>query len=240
MDLEIIEHHPQRVLDALRRGEFDAVEIVGEADEKEFFERLFRGKLLEELAASMPTEREKEEVPPWFILAANLSLKLHQENSFLAFERVIRCGVLLSALPPELAGKRLDPNTKALLLYCQGFNDKNDYERTTPCHQDTLRKALKDVPAQTWMDWYNGAVQQTFQSYGFFDPAGVFVGDGSYLFVPDNEAYEGSCVMWFDEHNHPVEYEKLKPQERKKAHLERCYKLVTLLHLRGKQPCYVY
>lgn len=240
MDLQIIEHHPQRVLDALRRGEFDALEIVGEADEKEFFERLFREKLLEALAATMPTDREKEEVPLWFILAGNLSLKLHQENSFLAFERVIRCGGLLSALPPELACKKLDPNTKALLLSCQGFNDKNDYERTTPCDHDTLRKAMKDVPAQTWMDWYNGAVQQTFQSYGFFDPAGVFVGDGSYLFVPDNEAYEGSCVMWFDEHNHPVEYEKLKPAERKKAHLERCYKLVTLLHLRGTQPCYVY
>jgi hypothetical protein len=240
MNLQIIEYHPQRVLEALRRGEFDAVEIVGEADEKDFFERLFREKLLEELAATKPTEREKEDVPRWFVLSGCLSLKLHQENSFLAFERVIRCGGLLSALPPELASKRLDPGTKALLLSCQGFNDKNDYPRTTPCHQDTLRKALKDVPAQTWMDWHNGAVQQTFQRYGFFDPAGVFVGDGSYLFVPNNEAYEGSCVMWFDEHNHPVEYEKLKPQERKKAHLERCYKLVTLLHLRGKQPCYVY
>src|ERR1039457_228569 len=43
--------------------------------------------------------------PRWFILAANLSLKLHQENSFLAFERVVRCGGLLSALPPDLAAK---------------------------------------------------------------------------------------------------------------------------------------
>ena len=55
----------------------------------------------------MPTARKKEEVPRWFILAANLSLKLHQENSFLAFERVVRCGGLLSALPPELAAKQL-------------------------------------------------------------------------------------------------------------------------------------
>jgi hypothetical protein len=240
MDLQIIEHHPQRVLEALRRGEFDGLEIVGEADEKEFFERLFREKLVDALAATMPTAREKEDVPRWFILTGNLSLKLHQENSFLAFERVIRCGGLLSALPPELARKHLDPDTKALLLSCQGFNDKNTYPRKTPCDQDTLRKAMRDVPAQMWMDWYNGAVQQTFQEYGFFDPAGVFVGDGSYLFVPDNEAYEGSCVMWFNEHNHPVKYEKLSAVERKKAHRERCYKLVTLLHLRGTQPCYVY
>ena len=38
--------------------------------------------------------------------------------------------------------------------------------------------------------------------------------------------------MWFDKHNHPVDYEKLSAQERKEAHRERCYKLVSLLHLR--------
>jgi len=240
MNLRVIEHHPQRVLDALRRGEFDALEIVGEADERDFFERLFREKLLVRLAATMPGKPKKEEVPRWFVLAAQMSLKLHQENSYLAFERVIRCGGLLSALPPDLANKHIDPKTHALVLACRGFNEKNDYVRTTPCHQDTLRKLGKRVPAQQWMDWYNTAVQATFQQYGFFDPEGVFVGDGSYLFVPDNPAYEGACVMWFDEHNHPVEYEKLSAAERKKAHRERCYKLVTLLHLRGSRPGYVY
>jgi hypothetical protein len=240
MDLRVIEHHPQRVLEALRRGAFDALEIVGEADERDFFERLFREKLLVRLAATMPGKPKKEEVPRWFILAGKLTLKLHQENSYLAFERVIRCGGLLSALPPELASKHIDPQTQALVLTCRGFNDKNDYARTTPCHHDTLRKAGKRVPAQQWLDWYNGPVQAIFQADGFFDPAGVFVGDGSYLFVPDNPKYEGSCVMWFDAHNHPVEYEKLSAAERQKAHRERCYKLVTLLHLRGSHPCYVY
>ena len=240
MDLRVIEHHPQRVLEALRRGEFDGLEIVGEADERDFFERLFREKLLVRLAGTMPGKPKKEEVPRWFILAGQMSLKLHQENSYLAFERVIRCGGLLSALPPELASKHIDPQTQALVLTCRGFNEKNDYARTTPCDQDTLRKAAKRVPARQWLDWFNGPVQASFQAYGCFDPAGVFVGDGSYLFVPDNPNYEGSCVLWFDEHNHPVEYEKLSAAERKKAHRERCYKLVTLLHLRGSQPCYVY
>ena len=101
-----------------------------------------------------------------------------------------------------------------------------------------LRKFVKDVLADQWLGWFNGAVQTTFQAYGFFDPEGVFVGDGSYLFVPDNPAYEGSVVMWFDEHNHPVEYEKLTAPERKKAHRERCYKLVSLLHLRGASCVY--
>ena len=237
-DLTIIEHHPRRVLEAFRRGEFDQIEIIGQADEKEFFELCFKEKMLEALAQEMPTPRKKEEVPRWFILAANLSLKLHSENSFLAFERVVRCGGLLGALPPEMASKHLDPQTKEIRLDCQGFNDKNYYDRATPCDHDTLRKFSKDLPAQRWMDWFNGPVQQVFQARGFFDPGGIFVGDGSYLFVPDNPAYEGSVVMWFDEHNHPVEYDKLTPKERKKAHRERCYKLVSLLHLRGES--YVY
>ena len=226
------------MLEAFRRGEFDQIEIIGQADEKEFFELCFQEKILVSLAKAMPTARKKEEVPPWFVLAANLSLKLHLENSFYAFERVVRCGGLLQALPPEIASKHLNPQTKAIALECRGFNDKNHYARTTPCDQDFLRKFVKGVEAKRWMDWFNGPVQRVFQSHGFFDPAGIFVGDGSYLFVPDNPAYEGSVVMWFDEHNHPVEYEKLTAEQRKKAHRERCYKLVSLLHLRGNS--YVY
>ena len=124
-------------------------------------------------------------------------------------------------------------------LECQGFNDKNHYQRATPCDQDTLRKFTKDVPAQAWMDWFNGSVQRVFQAYGFFDPAGIFVGAGSYLFVPDNPADEGSVVLWFDEHNHPVEYDQLTAAQRKKVHRERCYKLVSRLHLRGDSYVYV-
>jgi hypothetical protein len=238
MDLEVIEHHPRRVLEAFRRGEFDALEVIGQADERDFFERCFQQRLLPKLAESMPSARKKEEVPRWFILAANLSLKLHQENSFLAFERVVRCGGLLSALPPDLARKHLDEKTRAWMLECQGFNQKNSYDRATPCDQDTLRKALKDVPAERWLEWFNGPVQEVFQSHGFFDPEGVFIGDGSYVFVPDNQAYEGSVVMWFDEHNHPVDYDKLSPEQRKKAHRERCYKWVSLLHRRGQAHVY--
>lgn len=237
-DLDLIEHHPQRVMEAFRQGEFDQLEIIGEADEKEFFELCLRERILQALAESMPTERKKIEVPLWFQLAANLSLKLHQENSYAAFEAVAQCGGLLSALPPELASKHLDAQTQAIWIECAGFNDKNHYPRKTPCDDDTLRKAVKDVPATKWQEWFKGSVQQVFHRYGFFDPEGIFLGDGSYLFVPDNPAYEGSVVLWFDEHNHPVKYEELSPVERKNAHRERCYKLVSLVHVRGDS--YVY
>jgi hypothetical protein len=238
MNLELVEPHPRRVLEAFRRGQFDGLEVLGQADEKAFFELCFREQLLDALAAAMPTARKKEEVPRWFVLAANLSLKLHGEHAFHALERVVRCGGLLGALDPAIASKHLDPHSREVLLRCVGFNDKNAYDRQTPCDQDMVRKYVRDVSAGRWQDWFNGPVQELFQSRGFFDPAGVFIGDGSYLFVPDNPEYEGSVVLWFDAHNHPVDYEKLSPVERKTAHRERCYKLVSLLHLRGGH--YVY
>ena len=39
------------------------------------------------------------------------------------------------------------------------------------------------------------------------------------------------------EHNHPVECEKLSPEQRQGVHRERCYKGVSLLYLRrGAYP----
>ncbi len=238
MNVSFVEPHPQRVLKAFRAGEFDELEVIGQADEKEFFELCLQKKMLHALAEPMPTARKKQEVPRWFILAANLSLKLHGENSYLGFERVVRCGGLLQALDPAIACKHLDPQTQQWFIHCQGFNDKNDYERTTPCDQDFLRKVSRDVAAADWLGGVNWPGQGGFQGHGFFDPEGIFIGDGSYVFVPDTPAYEGSVRMWFDEHNHPVDYEKLDAQARQKVVQRRCYKWVSLLHRRG--PSFVY
>jgi hypothetical protein len=127
MNLEIIEHHPQGVLEAFRRGEFDQIEILGEADEKEFCELCFREKILLRPAQNLPTAREKEEVPRWFQLAANLSLKLHLENAYATCEQVMQAGGLLSALPPEVAAKPLDLQTQEIWLHCRGFNQENTH-----------------------------------------------------------------------------------------------------------------
>ncbi len=41
----------------------------------------------------------------------------------------------------------MDELTKETWIECQGMNDKNHCPRKTPCDQDTLRKAVKDVAA---------------------------------------------------------------------------------------------
>ena len=58
--------------------------------------------------------------------------------------------------------------------------------------------------------WYNRHVAQLYGEMDAYDQDGIFLGDGSYLFVPDNKNYEGSLRLFFDEHNHPVSKEREK------------------------------
>src|SRR5207244_10322850 len=87
------------------------------------------------------------------------------------------------------------------------------------------------------LSWFGTARPRAPKKRHAFDREGIFVGDGSHLFVPDNPAYEGSTKMWFDEHNHPVDPDAV-PRERRE--LRRCYKMVTLLHINRAEDYYFY
>ena len=39
MNLTFIEYEPQKVLAAFRQGQFDGLEVIGQADERDFFQR---------------------------------------------------------------------------------------------------------------------------------------------------------------------------------------------------------
>lgn len=233
MDIVCYEHDQGFVLERFREGEFDYLDAASEVFETEFFRYIGGKKILEEAAGSYPTPRKKEEVPVWFYVASNLSMRMHGVHRFNAYPFVVRCGGMLNAFGPEIAHKARAPSSEDVTLSCQGFNEKNTYDRETPCDQDFLRKLAKDTDAEQLMKWMNQDVAKVFKKHKAFDEEGIFIGDGSYIFVPDNPAYEGSVRMLFDEHNHPVEAESLKgmsPQKAAKCQWRRCYKMVSLLH----------
>ena len=60
MNLNLIEHHPQRVLEAFRRGEFDHIEVIGHADEKEFFRALLPGETFAGFGPGTAHPRQEE------------------------------------------------------------------------------------------------------------------------------------------------------------------------------------
>ena len=123
MDLIAFQYDRSFVVDALRRGEIDYLEQVGEAAEADFFRHLIRRDVLHRLAERYPTPREKQEVPIWLYLASELTLKLHGADSYHAFPRVLRSGGLIDALGPELGGRKTThPESHDVTLSCPGFN----------------------------------------------------------------------------------------------------------------------
>jgi hypothetical protein len=239
----VYEHNRAYVIKHFHNGHFDYIDVVQEVPQRDFFRYVASTLLLERLAETYPWPRSKEEVPAWFYIAADMAMRLHGNHAFQGFPWVVSTGGLLTAFGPELGTKHIDRETGALRVECKGFNNKNAYPRQTPCDPDFLRKIAKDTPADQLMTWFNGVVQQIFRRHRYFDKAGIFIADGSYVFVPDNENYEGSVKMLFDEHDHPVgkkQEQKMTAAQLKKCRWRRCYKMISLLHTDEKGDFFLY
>jgi len=239
----LYEQNRTYVIEKFHNGHFDYIDMVLEAPQRDFFRFVASSLLLERLSESYPWPRKKEEVPRWLFVASDMAMRLHGNHAFHGYPWVIRTGGMLSAFGPKLGTRHTDKATGEERIECQGFNGKNDYPRQTPCDPDFLRKIAKDTPARQQMRWFNEDVQKIFRLHRFLDKAGIFIGDGSYIFVPDNEHYEGSVKMLFDEHNHPVGKEreqKMTPAELKRCQWRRCYKMISLLHTNEAGDFFLY
>jgi Transposase DDE domain len=236
----LYERRDRLVSEAFRRGEFDYVDAAGELSETDFFRAITSKKILDKLAATYPSPSKKHEVPLWVYMASNISLRFHGVHQFHAYPYIVRAGGMVQAFGPKMGHKAVHPETGDITLCCQGFNDKNDYDRQTPCDQDYLRKMARKTDADLLQQWFNRDVTGIFKQHHAFDSEGVFIGDGTYLFVPDNQAYEGSVRLLFDEHNHPVDSKKLTPKEQAAYTWRRCYKLVSLIHTNRAGEFFLY
>jgi len=233
MDLVIFEENKPFILESFRDGDFDYIDAASEVFETGFFKFIEAKSILQKLAQTYPNPRKKEDVPLWFYVASNLSMRLHGVHSFNAFPMVVRCGGMLNAFGPRAGRKVIHPDTGDVTIACEGFNKKNHYDREAPCDQDFLRKMAKDTDAEALMRWFCDDVVRVFRSRRAFDKEGIFIGDASYLFVPDNPNYEGSVKLLFDDNDHPItqkEYEKMTDEQKIRCQFRRSYKMVTLLH----------
>ncbi len=228
------------VVEAFRRGEFDYLEGVGEVSEADFFRAITARKVLEKLAATYPSPCQKHDVPVWAYIAGDISMRFHGVHQFHAFPYVVRSGGMINAFSPMMGHKATHPQTGDVSLSCLGFNKKNKYDRQTPCDQDYLRKMARRTDAGLLTTWFNRDVIGIFKQHHAFDPEGIFVGDASYLFVPDNAHYEGSSRMLFDEHNHLVDSQKVSLQQRSHCLWRRCYKLISLIHINRNGDFFLY
>lgn len=236
----LFERNDALVVEAFRHGEFDYLEGAGEVSETDFFRAMTGRKVLQKLADTYPSPHRKHDVPLWVYIASDISMRFHGVHRFHAFPYVVRSGGMIQAFGPAMGHKVMHPQTGDVSLCCEGFNDKNDYDRQTPCDQDYLRKMARKTDAQALQSWFNREVVGIFKQHHAFDGEGIFIGDGTYLFVPDNSNYQGSSVLLFDEHNHPVESRNLTAQQRARCVFRRCYKLVSLIHTNRAGEFFLY
>jgi hypothetical protein len=233
MELVVFENDKPFVIDEFREGRFDYVELASDVAETKFFQFLFGQQIVQKLAQAYPSPRDRHHVPLWMYVSSQLSLRLHGQHSFHSYPLIIRAGGLIDALGPEVARREVDPQSGNVTLECPGFNDRNLYPRETPCDQDFLRKLARDTEPEQLQDWYNRHVVAVYKELGAFDGEGLFIADGTYLFVPDNPRYEGSQRGRFDEHNHLVskkQEETMTKAQRARCRWRRYYKAVLLLH----------
>jgi hypothetical protein len=233
MDLVVFENNKPHVINEFREGRFDYLELASDVAETKFFQYLFGRGVVDQLACHYPSPRRRHHVPLWMYVSSQLSLRLHGSHSFHRYPLIIRAGGLIDALGPEVARREVDPKTGNMSISCTGFNDRNLGPRSTPCDQDYLRKLAKQTDPEELERWYNHHVAKLYGELNAYDGEGLFIGDGSYLFVPDNKNYEGSMRLLFDEHNHPVskdEEKKMTKAQRDRCRWRRCYKVVFLLH----------
>jgi hypothetical protein len=233
MDLVVFENNKPYVIDEFREGRFDYIELASDVAETKFFQFLYGEGIVERLARDYPSPRRRHYVPLWMYVSSQLSLRLHGSHSFHSYPMIIRAGGLIDALGPEVAHREVDPETGNMSIHCAGFNHRNLNPRSTPCDQDYLRKVAKETAPEELERWYNRHVAQLYGEMDAYDRDGIFLGDGSYLFVPNNKNYEDSLRLLFDEHNHPVskdQEKKMTPAERDRCQWRRCYKVVFLLH----------
>jgi hypothetical protein len=231
------------VLENLEEGKLDHLEVVSRVVETEFFRHFIGKGDLAKLAETYPTPREKEEVPLWLYLSAQITLRLHGAPGFSSLPYILHCGGLRDALEEGQVERKQDPETNRSYLNFKGYNQKNSYARRTPCDQDFVRKLARDTAPELLEVWYGTKIAPYFHSMGAYDPEGIFMIDGSYLFVPDNEHYEHSRLGYFDEHNHLIskeEQEKLSPAEKKRCRLRRYYQMVSLSHTNRQSEYLLY
>ncbi len=198
-------------------GRQDLVELSHWSAADAFMQYVLESKFLEFADKTYPSPRSKPEVPVWFIISAQIVLRIFSGTRYSDLDTFLKSGSLLSRVGYNVARAK-------------GFNDKNTYEREVPCHQDTVRKFFKDTEPDVIRDWFSSDVQQWFLKNNGFDSEGVFILDQSHLVVPNNEHYKDAKLMPVDEHGQLYKGTK---EEIKNYRWHLCYTLSTLLHLKS-------
>lgn len=228
MDEVIYAENKIKVLNDLKEGHVDYLELSHWTFQDKFFAFLLGLRFFEICGASYPSPRKKEEVAIWFLLASKVQMKLSTTSSFNRLPGILRSGAVLSRVKFNVGGVN------------GGFNNKNKKERTSAVHHDTARKFFKDTDPAEQRTWHNKDVQKFIRRNRGFDQHGIFVLDQTHVVVPENKNYKDAVRMPVDEHGQLIDMSRLSEEQKKAVKYHPCYALSELLHVSKNKGSFIF
>ena len=101
----IYEENKVKVLNDLKEGRLDYLDLADWSFQDKFFAFLLSTRFFEICGASYPSPRKKEEVMIWFLLVCQVTMKLHTTSAYSKLPGILRSGAILSRVKFNVGGK---------------------------------------------------------------------------------------------------------------------------------------
>ena len=193
-EIQILTQNPKKVLDALKLGEVETIELAVEQITDEFMIYGLRGGLIDELSKSFPDPRKECEITVKQILCAGIAGHFQDMYSIsqspyalLSFRRVTE-----EQNSPTLLAE-LGLNVK-VLLEGEGISRRGTKDNA-PFNGDVVRKMMYGMTPTELIRWYNRHVGRAYLDQANYEPS-IHILDCTDLEVNiENENYEGSGIV---------------------------------------------
>ena len=183
-DIQILRQHPKKVLEGLKLGEIERMELAVEQITDEFLIYGIRGGLIDELSKSFPDPREECEITVKQILCASIAGHFQDMYAISQSPYALHSPTLLA---------ELGLNVK-VLMEGEGISRRGTGDNG-PFSGDVTRKMLKDITPCELLDWYNQTSGKAYLNQGNHSPT-LHILDCTELEVNlENGHYEGSGIV---------------------------------------------
>ena len=184
-DIQILRQNPSKVLESLRAGEVERMELSVEQITDEFMIYVLRGGLIDELSNSFPDPRKECEITAKQILSASIAGHFQDMYALSQSPYALHSPILLA---------ELGLNVKVL---CEGeVISRRGTQENIPFTGDVIRKMFCGIADPfILIEWYNSIAGVAYLRQARYEPC-IHILDCTELeVVLENENYEGSGIV---------------------------------------------
>jgi hypothetical protein len=183
-DIQILKQNPKKVLDSLKLGSIERMELAVEQITDEFMIYGLRSGLIDELCKSFPDPREECEITVKQILSASIAGHFQDMYAISQSPYALHSPILLAELGLSVK------------VLCEGEGiSRRGTGDNGPFSGDVTRKMLDVMTPSELLDWYNQHVGKAYLRQANYKPTLHILDCTELEVVFENDRYEGSGVV---------------------------------------------